>query len=148
MNATRVLRRDHEAMRELFFRLQALSGAEQRLEALREVASDLVIHARIEDDLFYSALETAAGAEADRLVDAARGQHERVEDLIERLIVMDGRGEEFDRGVAELQRNVEDHVRDEEARIFALAERTLGPARLEEIGRAIEERRLAFREAA
>lgn len=144
MYATTLLKQDHDRVRSLFERFGDETGAEHRLEILRDVAAELVLHFQLEEEFFYPAIEGSGDTEARQLVNQAKSAHEGVEDLIERLIVMDGRGVEFERAVGELERNVQRHARDEEARLFPLAERVVGPAALDRVGRAIETRRMGF----
>ncbi len=148
MDATSLLKRDHDAVRALFARLQDESGAGRRLETLRELAADLVLHSQLEEEFFYPALEESDDAEGRQLVAEAGTVHAHMEDLIERLIGMDPRDSEFGRAVGELERTVQGHVREEESRLFPVAARALGPSRLDAIGRAITERRERLEAAA
>lgn len=148
MNATTLLKQEHGRVRGLFERFRDEMDAEQRLEALREIAAEIVLHSQLEEEFFYPAIDESGDAEARQLVSGAKAAHVDVEELIERLIMMDGRGAEFERTVADLERNVQRHARDEEARLFPVAERVLGPAGLEAIGRAIESRRARLEAAA
>jgi hemerythrin superfamily protein len=147
MRATLLLRQDHDELRGLVARLRDQSGPDSRLERFRELAAGLILHDQAEERFFYPALEDAGDAEADRLVREARFEHARVEDLIELLIGTDGRDWAFDRGVTELGRVVLEHLREEEVRIFPLAEQLI-EARLEPLGRAIEQWRSRFEAAA
>ena len=142
MNATILLKQDHDRVRSLFERLRDETGAEDRQETLREIATELVLHSQLEEELFYPAIEQSTDPEAAPLVIAARSAHATVDDLIERLVAMNGRESEFDGVIAELERHVRGHIRDEEARLFPVATRALGSGRLDEIGRAIVARRL------
>lgn len=147
MRATLLLRRDHDELRRLFSRLRDQSGAESRLERFRDLAASLILHAQAEERFLYPALEDVGDGETERLIAEARFEHARVEDLVECLIGMDGRDSEFDRGVTQLDRLVLQHLREEEGRVFPLAERLIG-ARLEPLGHAIEQWRSRFEAAA
>lgn len=100
-----------------------------------------MLHSQLEEEYFYPAIDACGDLEGAQLVADARSAHADIDDLIERLLAMDARGAELERAVVELDRNVRRHVRDEEARLFPVAERLLGAGRLDEIGRAIQARR-------
>lgn len=144
MNATTLLKRDHDRVRSLFQRMRNGPSGDRRRDTLREIATELVLHSQLEEEFFYPAIEGCADREGAQLVADAKSAHADIDDLIERLLAMDPRSGEFGRAVTELDRNVQGHVRDEEARLFPVAERLLGAGRLEEIGRAIQARRVGL----
>jgi hemerythrin-like domain-containing protein len=148
MDAITLLTREHDRVRELFGGLAEARDAEQRLESIREIGAELILHAQIEEEFFYGALEKAGDPEAHQVAAEARAAHELVEDLLERLLEMDPRGRDFERSVAELERNAQQHARDEEVRVFPVAERVLGLERLQAVGRDIRDRRARLEDAA
>jgi hypothetical protein len=141
VNATTLLKRDHDRVRSLFQRMRNGTIGDRRRETLREIATELVLHSQLEEEFFYPAIDACADREGAQLVADATSAHADIDDRIERLLAMDVRGREFGRAVTELERSVQGHVRDEEARLFPVAERLLGAGRLDEIGRAIQARR-------
>jgi hemerythrin superfamily protein len=147
MRATLLLQRDHDELRALFARLHEGNSVAPRLEYFRELAAGLILHAQVEEWFLYPALEETGHAEAEPLISEARFDHGRVEDLIECLLGMNGRDSGFERGMAELERIALQHLREEEARLFPLAERVLA-ARLDALGRAMEQWRSRFDVAA
>jgi hypothetical protein len=143
-----VLRADHDQVRALFGALQDASGAEHRLERVREIAVLLILHTRMEDRFLYAALGRLDNGEAHRWLDEARVAHARVDDLIETLVDMDPRDRAFEPTTAALERTVREHLREEEARILPLAERLLGGAVLDRLDRQMREWRRGLDRAA
>ncbi len=140
MDATTLLRREHEHLRGLFRRLPRASG-EARVESIREIAAELILHWQLEDEFFYPALGAAGDTEARQLALDARCEHGRLEGLIERLLARHPAEADDEAAVAELERRALDHVHDEETRIFPLAARVLGSPALDAIGRDLARRR-------
>lgn len=148
MSATAMLRADHDQVRALFGALQDADGAEHRLERVREIAVLLILHARMEERFLYAALESLGDAEAGLRVRAARVAHARVDDLVEDLVDMDPRDRAFEPAAADLERTVREHLREEEAGAFPLAERLLDPVALARLGWQMREWRSALDRAA
>jgi hypothetical protein len=148
MSAMAMLRRDHDQVRALFGALEDVSGAARRLERVREIAVLLILHTRMEERFIYAALESLENPEAGHLLHAARVAHARVDDLVEDLVGMDPRDRAFEPMVADLDRTVREHLREEEARTFPLAERLLGLPALAGLGRQMREWRSGLERAA
>jgi len=148
VNAIALLRQEHDDVRALVARLRDAPGAERRLERVRELAALLLLHAQLEERFLYAAVEDAGSAEADRVVATARQQHVRIEDLIEGLVGADAPYVGTEPGVSELERTVLAHVREEEGRLFSLAEQLLGEVQLAALGRRMAEWRSSLDAAA
>ena len=148
MDAVALFRRDHDRVRELLSALADPREAEPRLEAVREIGAELILHAQLEEEFLYTPMEKAGDPEAHQLSLEARVAHGLVEDLLERLFDMDPRGTAFARAVVELERDVQQHVRDEEVRIYPVAERVLGLDRLAALGDEVHRRRARLDAAA
>jgi hemerythrin superfamily protein len=147
VDALTLLKRDHDAVRALFAGLAETSGA-ARVEAVREIAAEVILHSQLEEEFFYAALDGASDREARQITIDARSEHGLVEDLMERLLGLDPRQAAFEDAVRELERKVQEHAREEERRTFPVARRVLGEARLEAIGRDIAARRARLDAAA
>jgi len=147
VDATVLLKRDHDAVRALFARLPETSGA-ARVESVREIAAEVILHSQLEEEFFYPALDSAGDAEARQIAIDARSEHGLVEDLMERLLGLDPRQAAFEEAVRELERKIQEHAREEERRTFPVAHRVLGESRLEAIGRDIATRRARLDAAA
>lgn len=80
-----------------------------------KIASELTLHAQVEEDFVYPAVREAGLTD---LVDEAEQEHQQVKDLVAQLESMDGATDLVDPVLTELKSNVEHHVQEEEAEAF------------------------------
>ncbi len=124
-DALEVLRSDHK-------RLQALFSEYARLTAQEAVAADrggllarigalLRAHVRIEEEVFYPALQDEGNAERD----AARAHHAGLLDALTALAEGDPSDAAFDARVAKLGEQVKAHAAHVERHLFPQAEASL-----------------------
>lgn len=139
MDAVTLLKHEHDTLRVLLARVSDGTGTDERREQVREVAAALILHAQMEERFFYKGLEETGDAEAKQWLARARFEQASLEDLIERVVTMDGRDDGFERQVAEFERTALAHFREAEARLFPLAERLIGAIELQALGRAMSE---------
>jgi hemerythrin superfamily protein len=150
MDATTLLAEDHDIVRELFKDLGAFGPADaaDRKALLEELRGELMAHARLEEELFYPAVRKLDDENAKDLVEDALEQHDEVKILLEELLQLDPADTDFEARLGELQETVERHVEEEEDEIFPIASGRLGSARLDELGKQLEELKDTLRGAA
>jgi hemerythrin superfamily protein len=115
MNATDLLRDDHERIRAL---LERLKFARDKEELLPKLEKEIRIHSELEEDLFYPAVREVDGAWVDVALDA----HQRVDELLEDLIDAVEEEEEFEQKLTELEEHLNAHIEDEEIKVFPQVE--------------------------
>src|SRR5689334_6009149 len=96
--ATDPLKLDHRHFVELFKEFEKLQDAdlEARVDLFRALTDRLAVHASIEEDLFYPALERSVPA-ADRIkILEAREEHKIVRTLLEELAELGPEDDAFD----------------------------------------------------
>jgi hemerythrin superfamily protein len=142
MKATDLLRKDHVAVKRLFtqFGKTTARAKKTRAQIIEKIATELDIHARIEEEIFYPSAREID--EARTLVEDAREEHEHVKRLLSEMRGRDA-SSELAAKARELKEAVVDHATDEEQEMFPLVER-LGVERLEELGARLEERKQAL----
>ena len=111
------LRADHAHVRALFHAFAMLGRDEetQRARVLDELCDALVLHALLEDELFYPALR---GAVDDSLLEDAELEHDSTRELIVQLATLFPNDDYFDVTVAVLAEEVAHHVAQEETVLF------------------------------
>jgi hemerythrin-like domain-containing protein len=127
-DALSLLAHDHRSVEKLFKRAQKDPAI---FEQIREA---LDLHTRVEEEIFYPALEEALGDEGEDIVEEALRKHREVTDLVAELVGLDRQGEQFEDRLQKLQDNVEHHVEEEEREMFKKARRALSPEALAELG--------------
>jgi hemerythrin superfamily protein len=142
MKATDLLRKDHAAVKRLFtqFGKTTARAKKTRAQIIEKIATELHVHAQIEEEIFYpAALEID---EARPLVEDAKEEHEHVKSLLSEMRGREASGD-LAAKVRELKEAVVEHAMEEEQDLFPLVER-LGAERLEDLGARLDERRQAL----
>ncbi|MFD0666472.1 hemerythrin domain-containing protein [Ramlibacter sp. MAHUQ-53] len=124
-DACDLLDADHRAVRKLFKEYEELAGsrargaAQRRLGLARQVCRELVVHAQVEEEIFYPRLRAVIREGA--LLDEAEVEHQTMRDLIGQLQAMDTADDAFDARVKVLGEYVEHHVKEERSDLFTRA---------------------------
>ena len=85
--ATALLKEDHQRVKKLFTRFEKLDASREtdKTELFDQIKKELTVHAQIEEEIFYPAVEGAQDEDADDLVREAREEHRIVKTLLEEL---------------------------------------------------------------
>src|SRR5215216_5895728 len=123
-DAIAMLKADHQRVKDLFAQYEATSNLDTKRTLATQVFVELETHAQLEENVFYPAVneETDAGPE---LVKESLEEHQTMKNLIQELRNMGSATKAFDVKFQELIRHVEQHVKEEEAEMFPLAEEEL-----------------------
>jgi hemerythrin superfamily protein len=117
--ATALLREDHRKVKKLFSEFEKLDDNEQRRKLLFQVIQkELTVHAQIEEELFYPALEKVDDEETKELVLEAHEEHKIVKTLLSELSQITPQDESFDAKMKVLMESVKHHADEEEEDLF------------------------------
>lgn len=141
-DALEVLKADHQAVKKLFANYKKLLKAEdadeqEKQDLAHQICSQLTVHARLEEEIFYPALRQAL--EEQDLLDEAEVEHATAKDLIAQIREMAPGDELYDAKVTVLSEYIDHHVEEEEGEIFKKARKA--DVDLQELGDAMESRR-------
>lgn len=112
-DAIGLLKADHRMVEGLFADFEKARTATQKARITVQIASELKVHAAVEEKLFYPALRAQAEDEAD--LDEAQVEHDTLKILIADLEAGDAEQPFFDAKVKVLQEYVQHHVKEEES---------------------------------
>lgn len=140
MDAIQFLKRDHNGFKRLFVELRrtAPRAHRKRRGLLDRIVTDLEVHARIEEELFYPALGEVPYTR--HIIAEARADHDTVRDVVSELEALTPTDRGFVLKADELREIALAHIFDEEDDIFPIARR-LGEERLQDLGVALAARR-------
>jgi hemerythrin superfamily protein len=144
MKTTALLKADHSAVKKLFRAYEKAEKAEDNAKKktiFDQIATELDIHAKVEEEIFYPAMKATDEEEAVDEVLEALEEHGIVKSLLAQLKKMKPEDETFDAKVTVLIESVEHHAGEEEDEMFPDAEKELGEAKLKELGARIEKRK-------
>lgn len=136
MKATELLKKQHREVKALFRRAKKADAGE-RTEILDEIAQNLEHHMRIEEEIFYPAVQEVGTKKAEEMVPEAYKEHHVVKLVLEELPDLDPENERFEAKMTVLEELIQHHVDEEEKEMFQLAEK-LGDERLKELGAELE----------
>lgn len=115
-DATLLLEVEHREVEGYFAAYAAESDDRRKLRLIERICLDLEAHTRMEEEIFYPAAREATGD--DELLDHAREEHAEAKEMLESLRAAVRRGEAPDELVGKLRRAIEEHVEEEEGKLF------------------------------
>ena len=117
-DAIDLLKADHRKVESLFKEFKA-AGANKRMQKSisRQICTELDIHARIEEKLFYPAAKRKAHEAMDE-VNEGIVEHEGIKRLVKQLSRMNASDELFASRMTVLEEYVRHHVKEEESSMF------------------------------
>ena len=121
LDAIELLLQDHREVESLFrdFAHARKAGGVDVAQLISDACDELIIHDKIEAELFYPAVREAADAEEiEDLLDDAEDDHDDMLELIEAIEDLDADDATRDTQFAALAEQVTRHVQDEEATLF------------------------------
>jgi hemerythrin-like domain-containing protein len=143
-NALDMLKADHDEVRELLTKLEDTTSrsVKGRQDLLDKIATELSIHTRLEEEIFYPAFKDANGKLNEQMYFEAREEHRAVEELIlPDLKKTKPDSESFSGRAKVLKELVEHHAREEEEEMFPQARKALSSQELNELGERMAERK-------
>ena len=122
-DALDLLDADHKAVKKMFIDYSALcednAPATQRRALAQRICQALIVHAQIEEEIFYPQVRKAIGDGA--LMDEALHEHAEAKKMIARIEAMKATEPDFDVTVKELGKLIDQHVMEEREQIFLKA---------------------------
>lgn len=112
-SATQMIRQDHKKVEGLFNKFEQTQGADAKRRLAENAMAELEVHAALEEEIFYPAVEKEV-ENAASMISEAREEHQTVKQLIAELKGMEETDEEFESQFSELVENVQHHVEEEE----------------------------------
>lgn len=139
MNAFALLKADHEKVAGILETIEdtterAVKGRDQ---FFAELKAELDLHAMIEEEIFYPALEDTD--EAREITLEAYEEHRLVKQLLAELEAEPKDTEEWTAKFTVLKENIEHHVEEEEGELFKKARQALSEEEIETLGDRLQQ---------
>ena len=132
---------DHEKMRGLFDDFEAAANKRSKARIAREILLELDVHAGIEEEIYYPAVEAALDEADKETIAEAEEEHHVVHMLIGELREMSPDDEHFDAKVTVLMENVRHHMEEEEQEMLPKSREGIDDAERESLGEQMWERK-------
>src|ERR1043166_9013610 len=136
-DALALLKADHDLVQELFDKFEKARTEKQKTTLAKQICTELTIHARIEEDIFYPAVRDAIGE--DDLMDEADIEHAGAKDLIAQIEASAPGEHHFDAKITVLGEYVKHHVKEEQSEMFPKVRKA--DLDLKELGAAMSARK-------
>jgi hemerythrin superfamily protein len=139
MNAFEVLKADHEKVAGIMEKIDQSTerASKTREELFTQLKNQLDLHAQIEEQIFYPALEDKE--ETHDITLEAYEEHNLVKQLLSELESEPKDDEQWTAKFTVLKENVEHHVEEEEGELFKKARSVLTKDQIEELGNRLQE---------
>jgi len=138
-DAITMLTADHRQVRALFQQYADTADPYLKQIIAEHVFAELTLHMLLKETVFYPAFAEQADAEGKQLVEAALQDHQQLRELVETLQEVDN-DTAFEARFHTLEDHVEQHVEEEETRMFPQAAQVLA-THWEEITVLLQERK-------
>lgn len=110
-DALKLLAQDHREVEELFEQFESAKGDEKKEQIAKQICTELKVHAMIEEEIFYPALE---GKIEDDDLKEAYVEHDSAKVLINEIEAGSSSDEFYEAKVKVLKEEIEHHVKEEE----------------------------------
>jgi len=142
MDPINLLKDDHRKVKELFRAYESAGekAYQKKGTIAGQIFQELDVHAQIEEEIFYPAVQAKADQEGQTMVEEAEEEHHVVHVLLGELRTMDVQDEHFDAKMTVLIENVEHHIGEEEQEMLPDAKKTLG-SELDQLGEQMAQRK-------
>ena len=135
MEATKLLKEQHEEVKDLFKKFEAAEEDSEKQELFEQIADDFAAHGEIEEKIFYPAVYV--GDLKDKLQEAVE-EHLAAKRVVADLLKMEPSDEQFDAKMRVLKELIEHHVEEEEGELFPLVKKSFGREELDTLGEQME----------
>ena len=148
MNPFNLLKSDHEKVAGILESIDQTTerAAKGRDELFARLKEELDLHTKIEEEIFYPALEDSE--ETRDVTLEALEEHRLVKQLLTELEAAPKDTEEWTAKFTVLKENVEHHVEEEEGEMFPKARKALSEDEIESLGDRLQEAKKQNRAAA
>lgn len=138
MDAIALLKSDHRTVEDLFEEFEGARGAKAKARIANQICMELIVHAQIEEEIFYPAVKDAVEEE---IYTEAHVEHDGAKVLIAEILAGDPDGEFYDASVKVLSEMIKHHVKEEEQRDGMFAQAKKGEVDLDALGEQLAQRK-------
>jgi hemerythrin superfamily protein len=137
-DAITLLKTDHRTVEDLFERFESTNGKATKAKIAQQVCMELMVHATIEEEIFYPAIKEAVDEEIHH---EAYVEHDGAKVLIAEILGGSLDDEFYDAKVKVLSEMIKHHVKEEEQRDGMFAQAKKADVDMRELGVALAARK-------
>ena len=142
MDALELLKEDHQKVKELFEEAEGTEDQKEKNRIFSEIQSELETHARIEETVFYPAMQQHE--ELKEMVLESIEERRQIKTLLKEIDNLKSDSEKFEPKLKVLMENVEHHAvehhaeEEEESKMFPKVREICNAEDLEQLGQELE----------
>jgi hemerythrin superfamily protein len=137
MDALELLHEDHEKVKELFEEIEETEDQREKQTIFEEISSELETHARIEESIFYPAMQEHE--ELKDMVLESLEEHKQIKTMLREIDNLKSHSEKFAPKLKALMKNIEHHAeKEEERKLFPKILELCSQEDLDELGGELE----------
>jgi hemerythrin superfamily protein len=137
MDALELLKEDHQKVKELFEEAEGAEDEKEKSRIFSEIQTELETHARIEENVFYPAMEKHE--ELKDMVLESIEEHRQIKTLLKEIDNLKDNSEKFEPKLKVLMENVEHHAEEEEeGKMFPKVRQLCSQDDLEKLGEELQ----------
>ena len=137
MNAIDLLKEDHQKVKELLESATETDDKSEQKRLFKEIKTELDTHARIEESIFYPAVQEHE--ELEDMVLESLEEHRQVKTMLRELSRVTAGSGKFKAKLKVLKDDVEHHaVEEEEGKLFPKVQKAFNSQELEDLGQELE----------
>jgi hemerythrin superfamily protein len=142
-DAVALIKADHRKVEQLFREFEEAGDRafKTKQELVAQIINELEVHASIEEETYYPAVEAKAKKDGKELIAEAIEEHYVVKILLGELSAMTAEDDAFDAKVTVLMENVRHHIEEEEEELLPQSEEILGKDELTRLGEEMAARK-------
>jgi hemerythrin superfamily protein len=146
MNITTILKKDHRMVSGLMMTLEMTpwTNSKVRRTLFEQIRYNLSVHAQAEEEIVYPVLQNLFAGDESKVGEAYR-EHQIMRDILNDMHSIDPTTGPFDAKLAELKKNVQHHVEEEENEIFPFMWERLSGPQLKELGERFHDRKKSLK---
>jgi hemerythrin superfamily protein len=137
MDALELLKQDHAKVKELLEKAESAEQGKERTDIFEKIKTELETHARIEENVFYPAVQK--NEELKDMVLESIEEHKQVKTLLREMDNLSKDSEKFEPKLKVLKENVEHHAEEEEeGKMFPKVRKLFSATELQQLGAELE----------
>ena len=143
MDAISVLKQDHARVRQLLTKMESTTekAVDRREQLLKQIETEIKVHTRIEEEIFYPAFKEAARKSDQHIYYEALEEHHVVDMVMPQLKGTSADSEEFGAKAKVIKDLIEHHAEEEETEMFPKARKVMSASQLREVGASLQRRK-------
>lgn len=135
LDAMDLLRADHMKLEAMLMQLRFIKDEDHRSQLFKRIRADLTKHMKVEEQVFYPM--ACQISDAEDLVEHAYEEHAHIRQHLKKLATIKPSSTRFSKAVTEMIKTIEDHVMEEEDKIFPMVKSELDELSLRRLDRDV-----------